>query len=62
MFATARKRHAYTIEEKLSVLDAPKTRSERSAAEFWGVSRWNVRTWKKDEASLRTYTGAKETR
>ncbi|KAL3068865.1 hypothetical protein niasHS_015656 [Heterodera schachtii] len=50
---TKRKRRAYSIQEKVEILDFAKKSSIHAASRHFGIDRNTVRDWKKQEANLR---------
>ncbi|KAL3122220.1 hypothetical protein niasHT_002100 [Heterodera trifolii] len=48
-----RKRRAYSIQEKVEILDFAKKSSIHAASRHFGIDRNTVRDWKKQEANLR---------
>ncbi|KAL3118388.1 hypothetical protein niasHT_001024 [Heterodera trifolii] len=50
---TKRKRRAYSIQEKVEILDFAKKSSIHAASRHFGIDRKMVREWKKQEANLR---------
>ncbi|KAL3070781.1 hypothetical protein niasHS_016647 [Heterodera schachtii] len=50
---TKRKRRAYSIQEKVEIIDFTKKSSIHAASRHFGVDRNTVRDWKKQEANLR---------
>ncbi|KAL7070553.1 hypothetical protein ACQ4LE_010691 [Meloidogyne hapla] len=49
-----RKRRAYTINEKIEILDFSKKTSIHAASKHFKIDRNTVRDWKKQESDLRT--------